>query len=119
MEFGIGGGGGSKEENNNSGFVALEGLEPNSAETVGIEKDYGVCLGFSRAFFNSLVDGRKGPEEYWKDVMKDQPMPEVILGLLPSTPGSLFKGKTDRHTPLETQKLGFNSPEHCYYLSWK
>ncbi|GAB4853912.1 hypothetical protein Ancab_018121 [Ancistrocladus abbreviatus] len=30
----------------------------------------------------SQINGKKGPEEYWKDVVKDQDMPEAIKGLL-------------------------------------
>ncbi|KAJ4967130.1 hypothetical protein NE237_018979 [Protea cynaroides] len=59
----------------------------------------------SLLLITSSVDARKDPAEYWKDVMKDQPMPEVIQGLLLANPESLPKEKTDCHTPMETQKL--------------
>ncbi|GMH02750.1 hypothetical protein Nepgr_004589 [Nepenthes gracilis] len=32
--------------------------------------------------FLGQLDGRKGPEDYWKAVMRDQPMPEAIRGRL-------------------------------------
>ncbi|GAB4837925.1 hypothetical protein Ancab_027453 [Ancistrocladus abbreviatus] len=37
---------------------------------------------FSNQMYGSQINGRKCPEEYWKDVMKDQAMPEAIKGLL-------------------------------------
>ncbi|XP_042507201.1 organ-specific protein S2-like [Macadamia integrifolia] len=42
----------------------------------------------SLLLFSNSIDARKDPAEYWKDVMKEQPMPEAIQGLLPSNTGS-------------------------------
>ncbi|XVE94059.1 hypothetical protein REPUB_Repub01dG0247700 [Reevesia pubescens] len=38
--------------------------------------------------FANLNHARKEPGEYWKSVMKDQPMPEAIKGLLHQDPAS-------------------------------
>jgi len=32
--------------------------------------------------FVSAIEARRGPEDYWKSVMKDEKMPEVITSLL-------------------------------------
>lgn len=32
--------------------------------------------------FSNEISARKNPEEYWKKVMKDQPIPEVINGII-------------------------------------
>ncbi|KAL2927475.1 Organ-specific protein P4, partial [Bienertia sinuspersici] len=32
------------------------------------------------------IDGRKGPAEYWADLIKDQPIPEAFKGLLDHRP---------------------------------
>ncbi|XP_042489870.1 organ-specific protein S2-like [Macadamia integrifolia] len=60
--------------------------------------------------FTSSVDARKDPSEYWKDVMKDQPMPEAIQDLLSSNPGSV--------SPLENQKeKKFNLDKNLYSIA--
>ncbi|XVF45763.1 hypothetical protein PTKIN_Ptkin02bG0232300 [Pterospermum kingtungense] len=38
--------------------------------------------------FANLNHGRKEPGDYWRRVMKDQPMPEAIKGLLHEDPAS-------------------------------
>ncbi|KAJ4962589.1 hypothetical protein NE237_022528 [Protea cynaroides] len=75
------------------------GRNQSGAATVGrkiMESVLTLLTLSSILLFTSSVDARKGPAEYWKDVMKDQPMPEAIQGLLYSKPGSL--------SPLENQK---------------
>ncbi|KAG6709548.1 hypothetical protein I3842_06G137600 [Carya illinoinensis] len=37
---------------------------------------------FSLFLLVDLNDARKDPEDYWKSIMKDQPIPEAIKGLL-------------------------------------
>lgn len=41
-----------------------------------------MCFFFFFAQFANLNHARKEPGEYWGSVMKDQPMPEAIKGLL-------------------------------------
>ncbi|PIA55707.1 hypothetical protein AQUCO_00700190v1 [Aquilegia coerulea] len=56
--------------------------------------------------FASIINARTAPEEYWKQVMKDQPMPDALKGLVDSNPSesvSTVMIKTDCHTSLNTQ----------------
>ncbi|XP_057550641.1 organ-specific protein P4-like isoform X2 [Amaranthus tricolor] len=32
--------------------------------------------------FSNEIYARKGPEEYWKEIMKDQPLPEALNGII-------------------------------------
>ena len=36
----------------------------------------------------NAIGGRKEPGVYWRDVMKDEPMPKAIQGLLPEDQSS-------------------------------
>ncbi|KAE9447269.1 hypothetical protein C3L33_20843, partial [Rhododendron williamsianum] len=58
---------------------------------------------FSLVLFGSTIDARPDSGEYWKGVMKDQPMPEVLHGLLPRGSVSPLStaAKTDCHTSTE------------------
>ncbi|XP_058190630.1 organ-specific protein P4-like isoform X1 [Rhododendron vialii] len=58
---------------------------------------------FSLVLFGSTIDARPDSGEYWKGVMKDQPMPEALHGLLPrgSVSPLLTTAKTDCHTSTE------------------
>ncbi|KAI3804962.1 hypothetical protein L1987_26882 [Smallanthus sonchifolius] len=40
-----------------------------------------LCL-FSVLLLASVNDARKGPEEYWQSVMKDEPMPKALQDVL-------------------------------------
>ena len=45
-----------------------------------------------------IVYGRKGSGEYWKSIMKDQPMPEAIKGFIHQDPESFSaKGRKMNH----------------------
>ncbi|XP_009762892.1 organ-specific protein P4-like [Nicotiana sylvestris] len=52
----------------------------------------------SLALYTSNSDARKDPGEYWRDVMKNEPMPEAIKHLMPRHSVSLSKEKTDCYT---------------------
>ncbi|XP_058190634.1 organ-specific protein P4-like isoform X2 [Rhododendron vialii] len=58
---------------------------------------------FSLVLFGSTIDARPDSGEYWKGVMKDQPMPEALHGLLPRGSVSPLSttAKTDCHTSTE------------------
>ncbi|XP_039068497.1 uncharacterized protein LOC120214738 [Hibiscus syriacus] len=45
--------------------------------------------------FANLIHARKEPGEYWRSLMKDQPMPEAIKGLLHEDPTG--SGKKVKH----------------------
>lgn len=47
--------------------------------------------------FANLSHGRKEPGYYWKSVMKDQPMPEAIKGLLHEDPAASNSEKKMKH----------------------
>ena len=48
--------------------------------------------------FSGFVDGRKDLGEYWKSIMKDQPMPEEIKGFIHQDPESFSsKGRQMNH----------------------
>ncbi|KAI3804961.1 hypothetical protein L1987_26881 [Smallanthus sonchifolius] len=55
---------------------------------------------FSLLLLANLSDARKGPEEYWGSVMKDEPMPKALQDVL--IPGSSAlrdkENKKDRFT---------------------
>nr|XP_009614593.1 organ-specific protein S2-like [Nicotiana tomentosiformis]XP_016477141.1 PREDICTED: organ-specific protein S2-like [Nicotiana tabacum] len=54
-----------------------------------------LILLFSLALCTCSIDGRKDPREYWRVVMKDEPMPEAIKHLMPRHSVLLSKEKTD------------------------
>ncbi|KAF7126644.1 hypothetical protein RHSIM_Rhsim11G0175600 [Rhododendron simsii] len=58
---------------------------------------------FSLVLFGSTIDARPDSGEYWKGIMKDQPMPEALHGLLPRGSVSPLSttAKTDCHTSME------------------
>ena len=41
----------------------------------------------------NAIGGRKEPGVYWRDVMKDEPMPKAIQGLLPEDQSSSLLSK--------------------------
>ncbi|KAF9624761.1 hypothetical protein IFM89_013842 [Coptis chinensis] len=49
---------------------------------------------FLLILFASTINARKAPEEYWKEVMKDRPMPDAIGGLVNSNQEALSKHET-------------------------
>ncbi|XP_009778625.1 organ-specific protein S2-like [Nicotiana sylvestris] len=57
-----------------------------------------LILLFSLALYTSNTDARKDPGEYWRAMMKDEPMPEAIKHLMPRHSVPLSKEKTDCHT---------------------
>ncbi|PIA55677.1 hypothetical protein AQUCO_00700175v1 [Aquilegia coerulea] len=72
-----------------------------------MESLYGFFALFSLLLFVTTINARTAPEEYWIQVMKDQPMPEALKGLVNSNPSesvSKDKIKTDCHTSLNTQE---------------
>ncbi|XWS54894.1 hypothetical protein CRYUN_Cryun10bG0129000 [Craigia yunnanensis] len=50
-------------------------------------------------FADTIAAARKDAGEYWKAVMKDEPMPEAIKGLVRIDAVSSSNEKTDCHTP--------------------
>ncbi|XWS54891.1 hypothetical protein CRYUN_Cryun10bG0128700 [Craigia yunnanensis] len=50
-------------------------------------------------FADTIAAARKDAGEYWKAVMKDEPMPEAIKGLVQIDAVSSSNEKTDCHTP--------------------
>ncbi|XP_016472073.2 organ-specific protein P4-like [Nicotiana tabacum] len=57
-----------------------------------------LILLFSLVLYTSNSDARKDPGEYWRDVMKNEPMPEAIKHLMPRHSVPLSKEKTDCYT---------------------
>ncbi|KAJ6345974.1 hypothetical protein OIU78_008600 [Salix suchowensis] len=59
--------------------------------------------------FSNVITARKDTGEYWRAVMKDQPMPEAIHGLIrPSTlPSVISNEKADCHTTESSKKNNF------------
>ena len=55
---------------------------------------------------------RKEPGEYWKSVMKDQPMPEAIKGLLPEDPASAL----DSEKKMKHFVNDFDSRKSIYHI---
>jgi hypothetical protein len=55
--------------------------------------------------FSISVESRKDPGEYWTSVMKDQPMPEAIQGLvhLDSAPSQPTKNANCDHSSMGTR----------------
>ncbi|XP_057977075.1 organ-specific protein S2 [Malania oleifera] len=43
---------------------------------------------FSLTLLFNAMDARKGPGDYWKSIMKDQPMPEAIKGFFLHDPAA-------------------------------
>ncbi|XP_034681804.1 organ-specific protein P4-like [Vitis riparia] len=48
---------------------------------------------FSLLLVGNAIGGRKEPGVYWRDVMKDEPMPKAIQGLLPEDQSSSLLSK--------------------------
>ncbi|KAH7517830.1 hypothetical protein FEM48_Zijuj09G0105900 [Ziziphus jujuba var. spinosa] len=65
-------------------------------------------------YFNT-IESRKDPAEYWRSVMKKQPMPEAIHGLVQSDSTTLvpkrqdFNEKTDCHEKVKSFADNFES----------
>ncbi|XP_073267393.1 uncharacterized protein [Populus alba] len=58
--------------------------------------------------FANVIGARKDTGEYWRAVMKDQPMPEAIQGLIrPTTLPSVSNEKADCHTTESNGKNNF------------
>ncbi|XP_019249002.1 PREDICTED: organ-specific protein S2-like [Nicotiana attenuata] len=57
-----------------------------------------LILLFSLALYTNKTDARKDPGEYWRGVMKYEPMPEAIKNLMPRHSVPLSKEKTDCYT---------------------
>ncbi|RVW16866.1 hypothetical protein CK203_088647 [Vitis vinifera] len=45
-------------------------------------------ISFLLLLFSGLIDGRKDMGDYWKSIMKGQPMPEAIKGFIHQDPAS-------------------------------
>ncbi|CAB4290196.1 unnamed protein product [Prunus armeniaca] len=52
---------------------------------------------FSLLLFTKTIDSRRDVGKYWKNVMKEQPMPQAIEGLLVDISDSTPKEKADCH----------------------
>ncbi|XP_008236873.1 PREDICTED: organ-specific protein S2-like [Prunus mume] len=52
---------------------------------------------FSLLLFAKTIDSRRDVGKYWKNVMKEQPMPQAIEGLLVDISDSTPKEKADCH----------------------
>eukprot|EP00258_Populus_trichocarpa_P047893 XP_024463912.1 organ-specific protein S2 isoform X6 [Populus trichocarpa] len=58
--------------------------------------------------FANVIGARKDTGEYWRAVMKDQPMPEAIHGLIRETTlSSVSNEKADCHTTESNEKNNF------------
>ncbi|OIT02417.1 PREDICTED: organ-specific protein P4-like [Nicotiana attenuata] len=57
-----------------------------------------LILLFSLALYTNNTDARKDPGEYWRGVMKDEPMPEAIKNLMHRHSVLQSKEKTDCYT---------------------
>ncbi|XP_034927395.1 organ-specific protein P4 isoform X3 [Populus alba] len=58
--------------------------------------------------FANVIGARKDTGEYWRAVMKDQPMPEAIQGLIRATTSSpVSNEKADCHTFKSNEKDNF------------
>ncbi|KAF9676003.1 hypothetical protein SADUNF_Sadunf09G0093100 [Salix dunnii] len=58
--------------------------------------------------FSNVISARKDTGEYWRAVMKDQPMPKAIQGLIrASTVSSVSNQKADCHTTESNEKNNF------------
>nr|XP_009778624.1 PREDICTED: organ-specific protein P4-like [Nicotiana sylvestris] len=57
-----------------------------------------LILLFSLALYTSSTYAIKDPGEYWRAMMKDEPMPEAIKHLMPRHSVPLSKEKTDCYT---------------------
>ncbi|XP_059643839.1 organ-specific protein P4-like [Cornus florida] len=77
-----------------------------------MESCFAFFILFSLVLFATTIDARKDPGEYWQGIMKDQPMPEAIQGLVYK--GSLVlplsNKKTDCHTSSEVRNV--NAHDH-------
>ncbi|KAL9370870.1 hypothetical protein Peur_036010 [Populus x canadensis] len=64
---------------------------------------------FSLFSFADVIGARKDTGEYWRAVMKDQPMPEAIQGLIRETTilSSVSNEKADCHTTESNEKNNF------------
>ncbi|XP_076922737.1 organ-specific protein P4-like [Bidens hawaiensis] len=58
---------------------------------------FAVVFLFSLLLLASVNDARTGPEEYWRSVMKDEPMPKALQDVLIQDPSNGDKeNKKDR-----------------------
>ncbi|OIT08873.1 organ-specific protein s2, partial [Nicotiana attenuata] len=57
--------------------------------------------------YTSSTDARKDPGEYWRAVMKDEPMPEAIKHLMPQHSVPLSKERTDCYTSSSLESEAF------------
>ncbi|CAK7329715.1 unnamed protein product [Dovyalis caffra] len=65
---------------------------------------------FSLFSFANVINARKDTGEYWRAVMKDQPIPEAIQGLIRADPTALpsvSNEKADCHTTESNKKKNF------------
>ncbi|KAI3755557.1 hypothetical protein L1987_55360 [Smallanthus sonchifolius] len=60
---------------------------------------------FSLLLLATLNDARNGPEEYWRSVMKDEPMPKALQDVL--IPGSFASG--DKENKKDRFKRNFDT----------
>ncbi|KAA8545957.1 hypothetical protein F0562_020592 [Nyssa sinensis] len=58
---------------------------------------------FSLLLFANLMDARKNPEDYWKRVMKGEPMPKAIQDLVNQDPASLSNEKKEFKKDFDTR----------------
>ncbi|KAJ6692674.1 PROTEIN putative-RELATED [Salix purpurea] len=77
--------------------------------TENMRSPFAFFILFSLLPFSNVITARKDTGEYWRAVMKDQPMPEAIHGLIrPSTLSSVISNeKADCHTTESSKKNNF------------
>ncbi|KAH8498326.1 hypothetical protein H0E87_017297 [Populus deltoides] len=70
-----------------------------------MKSSYTFFILFSLFSFANVIGARKDTGEYWRAVMKDQPMPEAIHGLIRETTlSSVSNEKADCHTTESNEK---------------
>eukprot|EP00258_Populus_trichocarpa_P008344 XP_002313805.3 organ-specific protein P4 isoform X7 [Populus trichocarpa] len=73
-----------------------------------MKSSYTFFILFSLFSFANVIGARKDTGEYWRAVMKDQPMPEAIHGLIRETTlSSVSNEKADCHTTESNEKNNF------------
>ncbi|KAG6761510.1 hypothetical protein POTOM_034735 [Populus tomentosa] len=73
-----------------------------------MKSSYALFILFSLFPFANVIGARKDTGEYWRAVMKDQPMPEAIRGLIRATTSSpVSNEKADCHTTESNEKNNF------------
>ncbi|KAJ6906115.1 hypothetical protein NC652_023767 [Populus alba x Populus x berolinensis] len=73
-----------------------------------MKSSYALFILFSLFSFANVIGARKDTGEYWRAVMKDQPMPEAIQGLIRATTSSpVSNEKADCHTFKSNEKDNF------------